>query len=57
MDVEVGDITVHGRQHLGALEVQLRCFELRLGVLVIGQGRVGNVAGVVTVFPGDHQVV
>ncbi|MNR29553.1 hypothetical protein D3C85_1469460 [compost metagenome] len=30
---------------------------MRLGLLVIGQGRVGEIAGVVAVFPGDHQVV
>ncbi|MNP50350.1 hypothetical protein D3C76_1446100 [compost metagenome] len=57
MDIEVGHVAVHRRTHFGALEVQFCRFELRLGLLIIGQGRVGEVAGVVAVFPGDHQVV
>ena len=57
MHVEVGHITVHGGADFGAFEVQFGGFQLRLGLLVIGQGRVGEVAGVVAVFPGDHQVV
>ncbi len=55
--VEVGDIAIHRRPHLGACKVELRRFQLGLGVLVVGQGRVGDVAGVVAVFLGDHQVV
>ena len=55
--VEVGDITVHRRQHSRAFQVEFGGLQLRQGVLVIGQGRVGDVAGVVAVFLGDHQGV
>ena len=57
MHVEVGDVAVHRRANLRAGKVQLRGLQLRLGVLVIGQGRVGDIAGVVTVFPGNYQAV
>ena len=53
--VEVGDVAINRRYNLGALEIELGSFQLRQGVLVVGQGRVGNVAGVVAVFLGDHQ--
>ncbi|MCY1176958.1 hypothetical protein D9M73_172460 [compost metagenome] len=57
MHVEVGHVAVHRRAHFSAFQVELGGFQLRLGLLVISQGRVGEVTGVVTVFPGDHQVV
>ncbi|MNL30158.1 hypothetical protein D3C87_1518790 [compost metagenome] len=57
MHVEVGHVAIHRRAHFSAFQVELGGFQLRLGLLVISQGRVGEVTGVVTVFPGDHQVV
>ncbi|MNN66677.1 hypothetical protein D3C81_1822680 [compost metagenome] len=57
MDVEVGDVAIDRGKDPGALEVELGRRQLRLGLLVIGQRRVGDVAGIVTVLPRDHQVV
>ena len=57
VDIQVGHVAVHRGYDMGALEVQLGCCQFSLGLLVVGQRRVGDVTGIVTVFLGDHQVV
>ncbi|MNE92052.1 hypothetical protein D3C80_1897390 [compost metagenome] len=57
MDVEVGHIAVNGGKNSGALKIKLGSGQLRLSMLIIRQGRMGNIAGVVAVLAGDHQVV
>ncbi|MNO99606.1 hypothetical protein D3C76_913800 [compost metagenome] len=55
--VEVGHVAIDGGENFGPLEVQLSRRQLRLRMLIVGQRRVGDVAGVVAVLAGDHQVV